>query len=315
MSDYSVLGVSWAKDLANVRASGLVGMAPRNLESKAGSPLFIDLMYESGEIPAREFSLYLTDYFSNPDDSSGSKIILGGYSLESYAQNGAKVTWHSLVNQYYWSVRLVSVKVKDSAGLNATSDLATRSSIAILDSGTSYLLMPVEDFTSLLTMLTNDFGLEFQKYGGSSLYSAPCFYSTYESLPDLQIQIDQYIYTMPRHTLFVYESFNCYLLAIGRDFGVQTSWTYEDGEMKQVKSPGIWILGNNFLHNYYSIYDLENSRVGLVPSNLARRTDVDIGEVPWTSRDVADALAWFTLVFWSIIIFCVAVVKPCRKRR
>ena len=30
-------------------------------------------------------------------------------------------------------------------------------------------------------------------------------------------------------------------------------------------SEGMWILGNTFLRDYYSIYDLENQRVGLVP--------------------------------------------------
>lgn len=119
---------------------------------------------------------------------------------------------------------------------------------------------------------------------------------------------------MPKHTLIVYQGFTCYLLALGRDFGVQTTWSYENGVPKKVKSPGIWILGNNFLHNYYSIYDLENSRVGLVPSNLAKNSGVEIGDVPWTSQDIADALAWSILIFWSLVIFCLVVVKPFRKR-
>lgn len=187
VTDYAVLGATWAKDLSNVKASGLVGMSPKNFESKADSPLFIDLMYESGEIPSRMFSLYLTDYFSTPDDASGSKIIIGGYSLDKYAKEGFDVTWNSLVNQYYWSVKLVSVKVNDTQGTGGTSDLATRSSIAIVDSGTSYLLMPVEDFSRLLTVLNGAYGMSFAKRGSSSLYTSPCFYSTYQSLPDLQI--------------------------------------------------------------------------------------------------------------------------------
>lgn len=49
---------------------------------------------------------------------------------------------------------------------------------------------------------------------------------------------------------------------MGKDFGNSKAWV--NGAL--VETPGYWILGNNFLHNYYTIYDLENSRVGFAPS-------------------------------------------------
>jgi hypothetical protein len=39
-----------------------------------------------------------------------------------------------------------------------------------------------------------------------------------------------------------------------------------DGSYKNVKQGGMYVLGNIFLNNYYVVYDLENYRVGLVPS-------------------------------------------------
>ena len=37
-------------------------------------------------------------------------------------------------------------------------------------------------------------------------------------------------------------------------------------QMDFPRGTGFWILGDNFLQNYYAIFDLENGRVGFVGS-------------------------------------------------
>lgn len=32
----------------------------------------------------------------------------------------------------------------------------------------------------------------------------------------------------------------------------------------------IWILGDNFIANYYTIFDLESNRIGLIPSKTSK---------------------------------------------
>jgi hypothetical protein len=45
------------------------------------------------------------------------------------------ITWNDLVNTHYWSVGLVAAKIGDKS-------LPISTNVAIVDTGTSYLLMP-----------------------------------------------------------------------------------------------------------------------------------------------------------------------------
>jgi len=80
--------------------------------------------------------------FGGTDEES--KIIIGGFDL-IYAKDNKNITWNPLINTNYWSVKLNSVTIG-----NYSFSLDTNE--AIIDSGTSYILMPRNDFN------------EFRKY-------------------------------------------------------------------------------------------------------------------------------------------------------
>lgn len=44
---------------------------------------------------------------------------------------------------------------------------------------------------------------------------------------------------------------SCVMKVMPQDFGV---------------GQGFWVLGDNFMHNYYAIFDMDNQRVGLAPA-------------------------------------------------
>ena len=48
---------------------------------------------------------------------------------------GAQLTWNELVNNYYWSLNLVGVRL-------GNTPLKISTNIAVVDTGTSYILMP-----------------------------------------------------------------------------------------------------------------------------------------------------------------------------
>jgi len=67
---------------------------------------------------------------------------------------------------------------------------------------------------------------------------------------------------------------------------------------------GFWILGGNFLQNYYSIYDLENQRVGFVGVHTT-------ASIPWTKEDIFSVIALSVLGLAMIAILLQALV--CKK--
>ena len=97
--------------------------------------------------------------------------MIGGYNVTKFAKKDHDITWNALQNKNYWTMKLVSVKlcnhtVGDEQDIDLVQrkrkiDLQTKSTVAILDSGTSYLLMPIEDHTNFLEILRNNYNLYF----------------------------------------------------------------------------------------------------------------------------------------------------------
>lgn len=113
-------------------------MAPAN--TRGGSyPLFIEEMHKAGTISEKLFSIYITNYFDEAQKDAESQITIGGYNLQKYARPGQEVTWNSLISNAYWAVSLLGASLGDW-------DLETNTKMVILDSGTSYVMMPTADY-------------------------------------------------------------------------------------------------------------------------------------------------------------------------
>ena len=174
--------------LDGLTADGIIGLAPTNDVSwvrswDAQPELFIDKAYEQGVIDERVFSLLI---------GAGEKeqaFTIGGYDLESFAKSD--LVWHQNANPSYWSVKLDGFAYDDQY-------ISISHDEAIVDSGTSYIIMPEAQFFQVLALLQATHGNCGTSNVGMTIIQCECDLLSYYDFPELTFKIDGIEYRIPR---------------------------------------------------------------------------------------------------------------------
>ena len=182
-------------------------------------------------------------------DDNESYITFGGYDADEFAVE--EITWHDNVGEYFWAVQLDEVRIGE--GENEKVYEWKNSTAAVVDSGSSYLLVPEEYFWDFFDQLSlvNDIYCEVDWYG--SLY---CVHEleNFDSLPELHFKIEGKDYTVPRESLYVPIEEYPGLMAV---------------EMTYISGWNEWLFGLTFLENYYAVYDMDQQKIGFALSNTS----------------------------------------------
>ena len=186
---------------------------------------------ETGLIEEGVFAFYLGGLqpcFPECMDGYPGELTLGGIDPAHYS---GEINYVPVSNAAYWQITL------DTIGVNGVDYSTSSTKEAIVDSGTSMIVGPIDAMDKLAA------SLGARKMASTGEYVVSCS----KALPDLELTIGGVDYVVPSSSYVLADGPICILLMLGMDLGPE----------------GLgWILGDVFMRPYYTVFDMDNERVG-----------------------------------------------------
>ena len=217
---------------------GIIGLGYTSL-SVSGQMTLMDNLIQQKLITKKLFSFVLVDHNEQSkhiNNNIHSRFIIGEPDM-SYAPNG--LTYIPIVPDLgMWLLMLQSIHINSINQYNICT--VQRPCAALIDTGTSFIGLPEMHYNQLVNNIIHD--RPDCKLHDTQLY---CTLNTYAYLPTIS---------------FIMNNVEFYLdpaqYMIGNVLGIMSI---------QSKSPDIdWIiLGDTFIKTYYTVFDMDNNRIGL----------------------------------------------------
>eukprot|EP01135_Chromosphaera_perkinsii_P001514 Nk52_evm1s199 gene=Nk52_evmTU1s199 len=232
---------------------GILGLGFKEISKNGVVPPFYN-MIDQGLVKKAMFSVWMN---SKKQAGEGGEIVFGGIDKSHYT---GELNWIPITQKGYWQVHMDIVKVDmmeintDNGELEVDTGFYCQGGCrAVADTGTSMITGPIEETRKLHKMIG---GIIAQSAGGQEIYAFDC--AAVKTLPMVHFIIGG----------------NDYPLA-GKDYVV--AMPQPDGSTACVSGimglsmkgiPPMYILGDVWLRKYYTVYDLENSRLGVAPAAM-----------------------------------------------
>jgi len=216
-------------EIDNFPSDGVMGMAFESLSVYNANPTFLTLISE-GAVTSPVFGFKFA--------GSGSELFIGGVNPALYS---GEFTWVPLSVVGFWQASFdkatVTVAVIPLEVVGKTA--------AIYDSGTTQIIGDPAGIKSLYKPLELLYGAKYAPQYGDGIYTIPCNFNTPISF-----------YVGGKEVKISPASFNLGPVTTGSDTCLAgASW--DDSLTGQ-----FWILGDVFLQNVYTAWDVGNKRIG-----------------------------------------------------
>ncbi|NXM58778.1 CATE protein, partial [Illadopsis cleaveri] len=221
------------KTFLDAEFDGILGLAYPSLAVDGVTPVFDNMMAQNlVELPI--FSVYMS---SNPDSPQGGELLFGGFDTSRFT---GTLNWVPVTQQGYWQIQLDNIQV------GGTVTFCANGCQAIVDTGTSLIAGPTKDIKELQNLI-----------GAVSVdgeYAVEC--SNLNVMPDLTFTINGLPYTLSAQAYTLEESGDGITFCISG---------FQGNDVPPPTGP-LWILGDVFIRQFYSVFDRGNNLVGLAPA-------------------------------------------------
>uniref|UniRef100_A0A8D1YK57 Pepsin B n=1 Tax=Sus scrofa TaxID=9823 RepID=A0A8D1YK57_PIG len=212
---------------------GILGMAYPNM-AVGNSPTVMQSMLQQDQLTQPIFSFYFS---RQPTYEYGGELILGGVDTQLYS---GQIVWTPVTRELYWQIAIQEFAIGDQA----TGWCSSQGCQAIVDTGTFLLAVPQQYLASFLQAT----GAQEAQNGD---FVVDC--DLVQSMPTITFIIGGSQFPLPPSAYVFSNNDSCRL-------GIEASY------LPSSSGEPLWILGDVFLKEYYSVYDMANNRVGFALS-------------------------------------------------
>ncbi|XP_054836902.1 gastricsin-like [Eublepharis macularius] len=207
---------------------GILGMAYPSL-AVGGATTALQAMLNENLLSQPIFSFYLS---KQPSSQYGGEVVFGGVDTRLYS---GQINWAPVTQELYWQIGIEEFSIGGQA-----TGWCSQGCQAIVDTGTSLLTVPQQYMGSFL----NAVGAQQSQYGE---YAVSC--STIQNLPTISFTINGISFPLPPTAYILNNNGYCTV-------GIEPTY------LPSQNGQPLWILGDVFLRQYYSVYDMGNNRIG-----------------------------------------------------
>ncbi|XP_044307225.1 pepsin B-like [Varanus komodoensis] len=211
---------------------GILGMAYRSLATGESYPV-TQQMVRQGQLSEPIFSFYFS---RQPTIQYGGEVIFGGIDDRLFT---GEISWAPVTHEKYWQIGME----KFSIGNKAT-DWCSKGCQVVVDTGTSQLTIPGQYLKSFLQAVG-------AKQAGDGEFLVNC--NNIQKMPTITFVINRSQFPLPPSAYVTKNNGYCTVAVVA---------TY----LPAVNGQPLWIFGDVFLKEYYSVFDMGNNRIGFAPS-------------------------------------------------